>query len=39
MTSTSDYIPKEETFDIPISRVGLSRKEAYSTIKQMLKKK
>ncbi len=30
---------KEETFDIPISRVGLSRKEAYSIIKQMLKKK
>jgi len=30
---------KEETFDIPISRVGLSRKEAYSAIKQMLKKK
>jgi hypothetical protein len=29
---------KEETFDIPLSRVGLSRKEAYSAIKQMLKK-
>jgi len=30
---------KEETFDIPLSRVGLSRKEAYNAIKQMLKKK
>ncbi|UCE28679.1 MAG: hypothetical protein JSV85_05215 [Candidatus Bathyarchaeota archaeon] len=30
---------KKETFDIPLSKVGLSRKEAYSTIKQMLRKK
>ena len=30
---------KEETFDIPLSKVGLSRKEAYNAIKQMLKKK
>jgi len=30
---------KEETFDIPLSRVGLSRKEAYNAIKQILKKK
>jgi hypothetical protein len=30
---------KEETFDIPLSRVGLSRKETYSAIKQMLKKR
>jgi hypothetical protein len=30
---------KEETVDIPLSKVGLSRKEAYSAIKQMLKKK
>ena len=30
---------KKETFDIPLSRVGLSRKEAYNAIKQMLKKK
>jgi len=30
---------KEGTFDIPLSKVGLSRKEAYNAIKQMLKKK
>ena len=30
---------KKETFDIPLSRVGLSRKEAYNAIKQILKKK
>jgi len=30
---------KEETFDIPLSKVGLSRKETYNAIKQMLKKK
>ena len=30
---------KEGTFDIPLSRVGLSRKEAYNAIKQILKKK
>ncbi|MDH4221840.1 MAG: hypothetical protein OEV19_03800, partial [Candidatus Bathyarchaeota archaeon] len=29
---------KEETFDIPLSKVGLSRKEAYNAIKQILKK-
>ena len=30
---------RKETFDIPLSRVGLSRKEAYNAIKQILKKK
>jgi len=30
---------KKETFDIPLSKVGLSRKEAYNAIKQILKKK
>lgn len=30
---------KEGTFDIPLSKVGLSRKEAYNAIKQILKKK
>jgi hypothetical protein len=30
---------KEETFDIPLSRVGLSRKETYKAIKQILKKR
>jgi len=30
---------KEETLDIPLSRVGISRKEAYNTIKQLIKKK
>jgi hypothetical protein len=29
---------KEGTFDIPLSKVGLSRKEAYNAIKQILKK-
>lgn len=29
---------KEETFDIPLSKVGLSRKEAYNAIKQILKR-
>jgi len=30
---------KEEILDLPLSRVGLSRKEAYNTIRQLLKKK
>jgi len=30
---------KEEIFDIPLSRVGLSRKETYNALKQILKKK
>jgi len=30
---------KEESFDLPLSRVGLSRKEAYNTIKQLIKGK
>jgi len=30
---------KEETFDLPLSRVGLSRKETYNTIKQLIKRK
>lgn len=30
---------KKETFDIPLSRVGLSRKETYDTIKKRLKKR
>jgi hypothetical protein len=30
---------KEVTFDLPLSRIGLSRKEIYNTIKQILKKK
>jgi len=30
---------KEGKFDIPLSRIGLSRKEAYNAIKQILKKK
>ncbi|MEM3627150.1 MAG: hypothetical protein QXZ25_03905 [Candidatus Bathyarchaeia archaeon] len=30
---------KEGTLDLPISRVGLSRKEVYSAIKQLIKKK
>ena len=29
---------KEETFDLPLSRVGISRKEAFNTIKQLIKK-
>ncbi len=30
---------KKEKFDLPLSRVGLSRKEAYNAIKQMIKKR
>lgn len=30
---------KKETFDIPLSKAGLSRKETYKAIKQILKKK
>ena len=30
---------KKETFDIPFSKVGLSRKETYNAIKQILKRK
>ncbi|MDH5782657.1 MAG: hypothetical protein OEZ35_03205, partial [Candidatus Bathyarchaeota archaeon] len=30
---------KKGTFDIPLSKVGLSRKEAYNAIKQILKNK
>jgi len=30
---------KEETFDLPLSRVGISRKETYNAIKQLIKKK
>lgn len=30
---------KKGTTDLPLSRVGISRKEAYSTIKQLIKKK
>ncbi len=30
---------KEETFDLPLSRVGISRKETYSMIKQLIKRK
>jgi hypothetical protein len=30
---------KEESFDLPLSRVGLSRREAYNAIKQLIKKK
>lgn len=30
---------KEESFDLPVSRVGISRKEAYNAIKQLIKKK
>ncbi len=30
---------KKGTFDIPLSKVGLSRKEAYNAIKQILKRK
>jgi len=30
---------KKTTFDLPLSRVGMSRKEAYSTLTQLLKKK
>ncbi len=30
---------KKETFDLPISRAGISRKEAYHTIRQLIKEK
>lgn len=30
---------KDENFDLPLSRVGISRKEAYNAIKQLIKKK
>jgi len=30
---------KKEKFDLPLSRVGISRKEAYNTIKQLMKRK
>ena len=30
---------KEGTFDLPLSRVGLSRRDAYNAIKQLIKKK
>ena len=30
---------KEESFDLPVSRVGISRKEVYNAIKQLIKKK
>ena len=30
---------KEKTFDLPLSRVGISRKETYNAIKQLIKKK
>jgi len=30
---------KEETFDLPLSRVGISRKEAYNAIRELIKKK
>ncbi|MFZ0965980.1 MAG: hypothetical protein WAN82_05080 [Candidatus Bathyarchaeia archaeon] len=30
---------KDENFDLPLSRVGVSRKEAYNTIRQLMKKK
>jgi len=30
---------KEETFDLPVSRVGIPRKEAYNTIKQLIRRK
>jgi hypothetical protein len=29
----------KETFDLPLSRVGLSRKEVYSAIRELIKKK
>jgi len=32
------YSKKEKIFDIPLSRVGLSRKEAYNAIKRILRK-
>jgi hypothetical protein len=30
---------KEETFDLPLSRVSISRKEAYNAIRELIKKK
>jgi hypothetical protein len=30
---------KKETFDLPLSRVGISRKEAYNAIRQLIKGK
>jgi hypothetical protein len=30
---------KKDTFDLPLSRIGISRKEAYNTIKQLIAKK
>lgn len=30
---------KEETFDLPISRVGLSRKDAFNAIRELIKRK
>jgi hypothetical protein len=30
---------KKETFDLPLSRVGISRKEAYNAIRQLIKEK
>jgi hypothetical protein len=30
---------KDETFDLPISRVGLARKDIYSTIRELVRKK
>jgi len=29
---------REKTFDLPLSRVGLSRKEAYNAIKELIRK-
>jgi len=42
ITPSETYIrlhSKKEPFDIPISKVGLSRKETYNAIKQILKKR
>lgn len=30
---------KERTVDLPISRVGISRKDAYNTIRQLIERK
>lgn len=30
---------KERTIDLPLSRVGISRKEAYDSIRQLIQKK
>jgi len=30
---------KKETFDLPLSRVGLSRKDAYNAVRELIKKK